>query len=241
MIRGIGTIVNTLAVLVGGGIGLAVGRGLPDRMQKILTQACGLATVMIGISGALQQMLSVQQDRLTGDGTLLLIFSLVIGGMIGEALQLEQKLERLGEWMKDRLHQTPDSQFADGFVTATLIICVGAMAVMGSLQDGIAGDPSILYMKALLDCVIIAVLASDLGIGVLFSAIPLGLYQGAITCFAVMIEPFLTDAFISRLSMVGFVLILGIGINLLFGKRLKMGNFLPALLVPVIYQIVLGL
>ncbi len=241
MIRGIGTIVNVLAVLVGGGMGLAIQGGIPDKLKTSLTKACGLSTMMIGISGALQEMLTVEQGRVTASGTLLIVLSLVIGVLIGELLNIEDKLEQVGEVLKKKCKQKGDSRFAEGLVTVTLIFCVGAMAIVGSLQDGISGDPSILYVKSLLDGVMAMVFASSMGIGVLFSVFPLALYQGLITAFAVVIEPYLTDIMISQVSMVGSVLIVGIGINLVFGKTVKIGNFLPALLMPVIYQLILGI
>ncbi len=241
MIRGIGTIVNVLAVLLGGGLGLAIRGGIPNKLQTGLTKACGLATMMIGISGALQEMLTVEQGKVSASGTLLIVLSLVIGVLLGELLNIEEKLEQMGELLKNKCKQKGDSRFAEGFVTVTLIFCVGAMAIVGSLQDGISGDPSILYVKSLLDGVIALVFASSMGLGVLFSIFPLALYQGLITAFAVVIEPYLTDIMISQVSMVGSVLILGIGINLVFGKTVKIGNFLPALLVPVIYQLMSGI
>ncbi len=239
MIRGMGTIVNVLAVLLGGGLGLAIRGGIPDKIQSGLTKACGLATMMIGISGALQEMLTVEEGAVSASGTLLIVLSLVVGVLVGELCNIEDKLEHLGDVLKNKCKQKGDSRFAEGFVTVTLIFCVGAMAIVGSLQDGISGDPSILHVKSLLDGVMALVFASSMGLGVLFSIFPLALYQGLITAFAVIIEPYLTDIMISQVSMVGSVLILGIGINLVFGKTVKIGNFLPALLVPVIYQLVL--
>ncbi len=241
MIRGIGTIVNVLAVLLGGGLGLAIRGGIPHKLQTGLTKACGLSTMMIGISGALQEMLTVEQGKVSASGTLLIVLSLVIGVLIGELLNIEDKLEQMGEVLKKKCKQKGDSRFAEGFVTVTLIFCVGAMAIVGSLQDGISGDPSILYVKSLLDGVMALVFASSMGMGVLFSVFPLAIYQGLITAFAVVIEPYLTDIMISQVSMVGSVLILGIGINLVFGKTVKIGNFLPALLIPVIYQLIVGI
>lgn len=239
MIRGIGTMVNVLAILLGGGIGLLVQGGLSKNLQDSLMKACGLSAMMIGISGVLQEMMEIQNDALSVSGTLLVVLSLVIGVFIGELLHIEEKLEQLGEFVKAKCKQKSDSRFSEGFVTVTLIFCVGAMAIVGSLEDGIMGDPSILFVKSMLDGVVALVFASTLGLGVLFSVFPLALYQGGITAFSVMIEPYLTDVLISQMSMVGSVLILGIGINLTFGKQIKIGNFLPALLIPVFYQLIL--
>lgn len=233
--RGLGTIVNTLAVLLGGCLGLVFRRGINERLQESLQKACGLATIFIGIAGAMAEMLTYAEGEFSTTGTLLLVFALIIGALIGEWIDIERRLDTLGEKLKQLARRGNDNRFVDGFVSATLVICIGAMAVVGSLQDGITGDHATLFVKALLDFVIVMVFASSLGLGALFSAIPLAIYQGLITLFAVVIAPYMTDAMISGLSFVGSVLICGVGINLLFGKTVKVANLLPALLVPVVY------
>ena len=163
----------------------------------------------------------------------------MIGGFVGEALDIERRLDTLGERIRRIVKAKNDSRFVDGFVTSSLVICVGAMAVVGAVQDGLTGDYSMLLSKAVLDCIITLVFASSMGIGVLCSAVPLGIYQGAITLLAVFIAPYLTDTMISSLSMVGSVLIFGVGINLLWEKKLRVGNLLPALLVPIVYDLIM--
>ncbi len=235
--RGLGTIVNTLAVLAGGALGMLVKSGLKPRIQDALTKAAGLATLFIGIGGAMSEMLLYENGSFSTQGTLLLVFSLVLGGLAGEWIDIERRLDSLGERLKALAHRQNDSRFVDGFVTSTLVICVGAMAVVGSLQDGLNGDHATLFVKALLDFIIVMVFASSLGLGVLFSAVPLALYQGLLTLFAALIAPLMTDALISDLSFVGSVLIFGVGVNLVFDKKLKVANLLPALLVPVVWAI----
>lgn len=239
--RGLGTIVNVAAVLIGSGLGIVIKGGMKEKTQQILMQACGLATLFIGISGALQQMLVIKADGIETQGTLLLICSLVIGGFVGQWLDIESRLDILGEKIKGLVKVKSDSRFVDGFVTSSLVICVGAMAVVGSIQDGLTGDYSMLLSKAVLDCIITFVFASTMGAGVLFSAVPLGIYQGVITLLAVFIAPYMTASMISSLSMVGSVLIFGVGINLLWEKKLRVGNFLPALLVPIVYDLIVQL
>jgi len=236
--RGLGTIVNMLAIIAGGGLGLWIKGGLKQKIQDTLMQACGLATIFIGVEGTLSGMFTVTNGSLETSGTLLLISSLVIGGLIGEVIDLEEKMDHLGEKLKVLVKVQSDTKFVDGFVTATLVVCVGAMAVVGSIQDGLTGDPSMLYTKALLDGIIILIFASVFGIGAIFSAVPLGIYQGMITLGAVLISPYLTTTLISELSYIGSALIFGVGINICFGKKIKVGNLLPALLVPVIYEII---
>jgi len=235
---GLGTIVNMAAIIVGGSFGMLIKGGLKQKIQDTLMQACGLATIFIGIEGTLSGMFTVTNGSIETSGTLLLICSLVIGGLIGEAIDLEEKMDHLGEKLKVLVKVQNDTKFVDGFVTSALIVCVGAMAVVGSIQDGLTGDTSMLYVKALLDGIIILIFASVFGIGAIFSALPLGIYQGSITLCAVLIAPYLTSTLISELSYIGSALIFAVGINISFGKKFKVGNLLPAIIVPVFYEII---
>lgn len=236
---GLGTIVNVVAVLVGGGIGLLLKGGIPERFQKILMQVLGLSTMLIGFGGAVKEMFTIENGTITMGGTMLLILSMVIGSFFGELLKIEQRLDTMGEWIKNKVGAKNDAHFVEGFVSATLIICVGAMAIVGSLQDGLTGDPSTLFTKSILDAVLLVVLASTLGVGALFSAIPIGLYQGTITLCAAFAAPLMSERLIGNLSLVGSLLIFVIGCNVAFGKRFAAANMLPALLGPVVYEIVL--
>ncbi len=231
---GLGTIVNVLAVIIGGSIGLIFNGGLKKRYQDILMQALGLSTIFIGVSGTLKGMFRIIGDTIETSGTMIMIVSLVVGALIGELIDIEKRMEQFGEWLKNRVKGNSHPKFVEGFVTSSLIICVGAMAVVGSLQDGLTADASMLYTKSALDFVVVLISASTLGIGVLFSAIPLGIYQGLITVFARFIEPVLTDVMVANLSFVGSVLIFGVGVNLAFGKKFKVGNMLPAIVIVVI-------
>ncbi len=235
---GLGTIVNVAAVLVGGGIGLLLRGGIKERFQSILMQALGLSTILVGISGTLKEMMVIEDGSVQVQGTMLMILSLVIGGFFGELCRLEQRMDRAGEWLKQKVGAKNDARFVEGFVSATLIICVGAMAIVGSLEDGLNGDPTTLFIKAFLDGVLLIVLASTMGVGTLFSAIPLGVYQGAITLCATVAAPLMSDRLIGNLSMVGSVLIIAIGVNVGFGKRFPAANFLPALLGPIVWEII---
>lgn len=234
---GLGTIINTLAVIVGGVLGLLLKKGIPQRMQDILMQACGIATIFIGISGTLSKMLVVNGDTIETQGTMLLIFSFVIGAGVGEWINLEEKMEHAGEKIKSLVKAKNDSQFVDGFVNVSLIICVGAMAIVGSIQDGISGDYSMLAAKAVLDLVIVMIFAATYGKGAIFSAVAIFVYQGSITLIAALCGSFASEVLISDLSFVGSALIFCVGINVAFGKRIKVGNMLPALVVTAIYSI----
>lgn len=236
---GIGTIVNTLAVLIGSTIGILAKKGLSEKLQNSLMKTLGIATMFIGIGCTLQEMLVIGDDgKLSTNGIMLMIVSLVIGTLVGELLKIEDRLESLGDKMKKwKIFHSSDSRFTEGFVTATLVVCVGAMAIVGSLRDGLEGDPTMLYSKSILDFISTMIFASTLGIGVLCSAIPMAIYQGLITALAGVIGNVLTDSIISGMSLVGSVMIFGVGINLFFGKQVKVGNMLPGLLVPVVYGI----
>ncbi len=236
---GLGTIINTVTVLLGGLIGLLLKKGVSEKMENALMKALGLSTMFIGLSGALAGLLKVTDGALDTQGTFLMILSIVIGTFIGELCQIEERLERLGERLKG-LAKSDGGSFVEGFVTVTVIICVGAMAIVGSLEDGLTGDYSTLLAKSILDGVIAIIFASTMGVGVLFSIIPMVVYQGGITLFAKVLEPFFNaTGVIPDLSYIGSVLIFSIGINLFFGKKVKSGNMLPALLVPIIYRVFL--
>lgn len=229
--KGLGTIVNVAATILGATIGIFIKGGLKENIKETLNKACGISVIFIGIAGAIPRMT-------TSTEILLLVVSLVIGGILGELIDIEKRTDRLGTKIQTAVKAKNDSSFVEGFVSATLVICIGAMAIVGSIQDGLTGDHSMLFTKALLDFVIVMVMSSAMGIGVAFSALPLGIYQGLITLCAVLIAPVISDALINNLSMVGSVLISCVGINLTFGKKVKVGNFLPALLIPIIWEVI---
>ncbi|WP_099468049.1 DUF554 domain-containing protein [Konateibacter massiliensis] len=237
--RGLGTIINTVAVILGSGFGLFLKNGLKQKMQDILMQTCGLAVIFIGIAGTLQGMITVTDGKIQTSGSMLLIFSLVIGGIVGELLNIENFLDTLGDKLKELAHVKEDNRFVEGFVNTSLIICVGAMAIVGSIQDGLSGDYSMLAAKAVLDLVIVVVFASTYGIGVMFSAIPIFVYQGSITLLAALAGSFLGDQLIANLSFIGSALIFCVGVNIAFGKKFRVGNMLPAFFIPVIYEVIL--
>ena len=230
---GLGTIINTLAVIVAGALGLFLKNGIKPRFQQILMQANGLAVIFIGISGVMQHMLVVENNAISTKGTMLLIFSLVIGALLGEWINIESKMDHLGEKIKAAVKMQNDNRFVDGFVTTSLIICVGAMAIVGSMQDGLTGDSSMLIAKSLLDFVIVIILTATYGIGSAFSALPIFLYQGSITLLAAFLGSIISGNLIADLSFVGSALIFCVGVNLLREKTFRVANMLPALLVPV--------
>lgn len=234
---GMGTLINTAAVLGGGLIGLLFKKGLKESFQDIMMKASGVAVMFIGISGTLKYMLVVNGETIETQGTMLLIFSLLIGAVLGELADIEGKVERLGEYLKRMVHSEKDTTFVDGFVNTSLIICIGAMAIVGSIQDGLNGDPSTLVAKAVLDFMIVMVNTSIFGKGTVFSAIPVFVYQGTITVAAALCGAFISQELINQLSYVGSALIFCVGINTTFGKTIKVGNILPALLIPAVVEL----
>lgn len=231
---GLGTIINTAAILVGGACGALFGRFLSDSAQDTLTKVCGVSTLFIAITGALEEMLTVENGTVVSSGAMLVIICLAIGAVIGEILNIEGAFERFGEWLKVKSGNAKDKGFVHAFVTASLTVCIGAMAIVGSIQDGILGDYSILATKAILDLIIIMVMSCSLGKGAVFSAIPVAAFQGSITVLAGLVRPLMTDAALGNLSLVGNVLIFCVGINLVWGKKVKVANLLPAIVVAVI-------
>lgn len=231
---GLGTIINTAAILAGGLGGALFGRFLSDSCQDTLTKVCGVSTLFIAVSGALEGMLTVENGAVTSGGAMLIIGCLAIGAIIGELLKIEDAFERFGQWLKVKTGNARDKGFVNAFVTASLTVCIGAMAIVGSIQDGISGDYSILATKAVLDLIIIMVMSCSLGKGAVFSAIPVAVFQGSITALAGLIRPLMTDAALANLSLVGNILIFCVGINLVWGKKIKVANLLPAILVAVI-------
>lgn len=234
---GLGTIVNTVAVIIGGLLGMAIKNGVAKKFEKILMQALGLATLFIGAGGVLKYMLIVENGAINTRGTMLLIFSLVIGSILGQWVDIEGKMEKLGIKLKAAVKANNDNRFVEGFVNASLIVCVGAMAIVGAMQDGLSGDSSMLMAKALLDFALVAILASAYGVGAIFSALPIFVYQGAITVIAALFGAVISPELIETLSFVGSALIFCVGINLVREKTFKVANMLPALLVPILWEI----
>ncbi len=211
-----GTIINAVAIVVGTGLGVALKRGIPERFKITVIQGIALAVIVIGLQMALQT-----------ENVLIVVLSLVFGGLTGELLRIEDMLAAIGGKIEKRLGGN-GGNFTKAFVTASLVYCVGAMAIVGSIQDGISGDATTLYAKSLLDGVASVVFASTLGVGVAFSAIPVFLYQGSITLLAQYLQGFLTSDVIKEITATGGVLIIGIGIKMLEIKEIKVGNLLPA-------------
>lgn len=217
-----GTLVNALAVIAGSSLGLLLRGGFPERVKSIVFKGIGLVTLFLGFQMALKTT-----------NLLILLFSVLIGVIIGELLDIEGRIESFGSFIKSKF-SSGEERFIEGFMTAFLIFCMGSMTIVGSIEDGLNSNPSILYAKSMLDGFTSISLASALGIGVLFSVIPLLLYQGGITMLATASKAFFTDVVINELSAAGGIILIGLGINMLEIKRIKVANFLPSLIISAI-------
>lgn len=233
---GIGTFINVAGIVVGGLFGLFFGNFMKPRIQDTLMKANGLCVLFLGITGTLEQMVTVTDGHLTSSGTMMMILSLSIGSLVGEWINLDYKMEKFGEWLKQKTGNAKDRLFVDGFVTASLTVSIGAMAIVGALHDGLTGNYSTLLTKAILDLIIICVMTASMGKGCIFSAIPVALLQGSVTLLAKGIEPVMTEAALNNLSFVGNMLIFCVGVNLFFeNTRIKVANMLPAIIVAVVW------
>ncbi len=221
----IGTIVNALAIISGSLIGLLFKKGIPETYKKTMLQAMGLAIILVGLKSALK-----------ADDLLLVILSLAAGSFLGELFGVENRLENLGLALEKRFAKGSDG-FAKGFVAASLVFCVGSMAIVGSLESGLTGNHQTLFAKSTIDGILSVIFASTLGIGVLFSSVSVFIYQGSITLLAVFIKPYLTPEVITQMSSTGGLLIAAIGMNTLGISKIKVGNMLPAIFIPLLYYL----
>lgn len=230
----IGTITNTIAIVLGGIFGLLFGSKLNDKQQDGLIKSCGVAVLFIGIAGTMENMLSIENFSLVSSNSLFIVICLALGAFIGELLHIEDSFELFGEWLKQKSGNQNENNFVFAFVNASFTVCIGAMAIVGAIQDGIYHDPSILITKSLLDFIIIMIMSCSTGKGAIFSAVPVFLLQGIITILASLIEPLMTDLALMYLSLIGSILIFCVGVNLVWGKKISVANMLPALLIAVI-------
>lgn len=230
---GLGTLINVGGIVVGGIAGMLVGKLLNERIQETLMKASGISVLFIAVAGVMEGMLSLDGKSIVSGKSMLVVACIILGAFVGEMINLEKWFERFGEWLKVRTGNAKDGGFVNGFVTASLTVCIGAMAVVGSIQDGIFGDYSTLATKAVLDLIIVMVMTSSMGKGCIFSAIPVGIFQGSITALATLIKPLMTDAALANLSLIGSILIFCVGVNLVWGKKIRVANFLPAIIFAV--------
>lgn len=233
---GLGTIINVCCIVAGGLVGLVGKRFISQRLQDALLKACGLSVIFLGLGGALEKMLSVATAAdgsvaLSSGGIMMILVSLAAGSAIGEAIDLDARFEALGNWLREKTGSSGDATFVDGFVTASLTVCIGAMAIVGSIQDGISGDYTTLALKGAIDAVCICAMAASMGKGVVFSALPVGVWQGLVTAASTLLQPVMTQAALDNLGLVGSILIFCVGVNLIWPRTFKPANMLPAVFI----------
>lgn len=239
MFPGIGVLANVLGIVGGGLLGLGCGRLISERFQKAIMMACAVAVIFLGLMGTVKEMLQIGADGgVTLVGTNCMLASLIGGAVIGEAIDLEDRMERFGHWLQQKTGSGGDTRFVEGFVTASLTVCIGAMAVIGSINDRLLSAPSVLFAKTVIDAVIVMIMTSALGKGCIFSAISVGIFQGIIFLLAGFLEPIMTPAALKSLSAVGNILIFCVGTNLFGLPHVRIANLLPALVIAVVWVLV---
>ena len=232
---GLGTLINALAIIAGGIVGMVFGKKIPERMQETLLKVNGTAVLFIGIGGVMSKMLTIKDGVVNTQGSMMMIGSLAIGTVVGELLDLDGWMHRFGVCLQKKTGNGSDSHFIEGFVSASLTVCIGAMAIVDAIADGIDGNHSILFAKAVLDLIIVMVMSASLGKGCLFSFIPVVILQGSVTLLAKLIAPLITTAALNNISYVGSVLIFCVGVNLVFDSKIRVANILPAILVAALW------
>lgn len=221
---GLGTLINVAAIVVGGLLGLLLRSRLSDELQQNLVRVVALCTLFIGIQGTLEQAIVLSEGAVKMQGTMMAMGSLIAGTLIGSWLGIEKAIVRLGEWLKAKSGSGGDRQFVTAFVTTSLTVCIGAMAVVGSIRDGIDHDYSVLAAKAILDAVFVMAFSASLGRGCIFSAVPVAVFQGTMTLLAALIAPFLTPAALGNISLVGSMMIFCVGVNIIWGTKFKVAD-----------------
>ena len=230
---GLGTVINSVCIVAGGVTGLFAGKLFKKDQQESLNKACGVSVIFIAIAGAMEGMLKISGSEIISEKSMLVVLCLALGTVIGELIGIENGFERFGKWLKKKTGNSSDTGFVNAFVTASLTVSIGAMAIVGAIQDGLSGDFSTLAVKSVLDLIIIAVMTSSMGKGAIFSAIPVFVFEGCITLLAKLVSPVMTDTAVAYLSLIGSVLIFCIGVNLVWGKKLKVANMLPAVILAI--------
>ncbi|KAA9300529.1 MULTISPECIES: DUF554 domain-containing protein [Aerococcus] len=231
---GLGTVINCVGILLGGLVGSLAGHLFTAKQQDALQKACAVSVIFIAIAGAMEGMLSIASGDLVSGRSMLVVLCLALGSLIGEVLGIDRGFEKLGRFLHQKTGNGMDPLFVEAFITASLTVSIGAMAIVGAIQDGLLGDYSMLAVKSVLDAIIIAVLTSAMGKGAVFSVIPVLVLEGGVTLLARLLAPIMTDLALAYLSLIGSILIFCIGINLLWEKKLNVANMLPAVVLAVL-------
>ncbi len=232
-----GTIINTISIIIGGILGILFGKKLKEESQTAIIRSCAIAVIFIGIAGAIEGMISITDSTLVSGKSMFIVLCLALGTIFGEIIDIEGIFETFASFIKTKTGNSKDKKFIKGFTTASFTVCIGAMAILGSIKEGLVGDYSILATKSVLDLVIVMILSCSLGKGCIFSAIPVFILEGLMTLLAKLLSGIMTTVAISNISLIGSILIFCVGINLLFDKKISVANLLPSIVLAIVFSI----
>lgn len=232
-----GTIINTISIIIGGILGILFGKRLKEESQTAIIRSCAIAVIFIGVAGAIEGMISITDSTLVSGKSMFIVLCLTLGTIFGEIIDIEGIFETFASFIKTKTGNSKDKKFIKGFTTASFTVCIGAMAILGSIKEGLVGDYSILATKSVLDLVIVMILSCSLGKGCIFSAIPVFILEGSMTLLAKLLSGIMTTVAISNISLIGSILIFCVGINLLFDKKISVANLLPSIILAIVFSI----
>lgn len=232
-----GTIINTISIIIGGILGILFGKRLKEESQTAIIRSCAIAVIFIGVAGAIEGMISITDSTLVAGKSMFIVLCLTLGTIFGEIIDIEGIFATFASFIKTKTGNSKDKKFIKGFTTASFTVCIGAMAILGSIKEGLVGDYSILATKSVLDLVIVMILSCSLGKGCIFSAIPVFILEGSMTLLAKLLSGIMTTVAISNISLIGSILIFCVGINLLFDKKISVANLLPSIVLAIVFSI----
>ena len=236
--RGLGTIINIILIFLAGTFGCTFSSKMKEKMQETLFLITGIAVIFVGISGAMEQMLMIENGRLIPRNIMMVICCLAIGAIVGEYFDLDGKMNQFADYVKKKSNNGNDTKFVVAFVNTSCVVCIGAMAVIGAIKDGVSGDITVLAAKGVIDFILVSVMSASLGKGCMFSAIPVAIFQGSITLLAMMLNTVVPAVALENLSCVGSILIFCVGVNMVFERKMRVANVLPAVIIAVIWGMI---
>ena len=236
--RGLGTIINIILIFIAGTFGCTFSSKMKEKMQETLFLITGIAVIFVGIAGAMEQMLMIENGRLIPRNIMMVICCLAIGAIVGEYFDLDEKMNQFADYVKKKSNNGNDTKFVVAFVNTSCVVCIGAMAVIGAIKDGVSGDITVLAAKGVIDFILVSVMSASLGKGCMFSAIPVAIFQGSITLLAMMLNTVVPAVALENLSCVGSILIFCVGVNMLFERKMRVANVLPAVIIAVIWGMI---
>ena len=236
--RGLGTIINIILIFLAGTFGCTFSSKMKEKMQETLFLITGIAVIFVGIAGAMEQMLMIENGRLIPRNIMMVICCLAIGAIVGEYFDLDGKMNQFADYVKKKSNNGNDTKFVVAFVNTSCVVCIGAIAVIGAIKDGVSGDITVLAAKGVIDFILVSVMSASLGKGCMFSAIPVAIFQGSITLLAMMLNTVVPAVALENLSCVGSILIFCVGVNMVFERKMRVANVLPAVIIAVIWGMI---